>query len=67
MAYRARPRFEAETLRQHDSSFQRATEVLDRPREAQQRAASRRPRWNAAPVLEPLVELYRRRERERDA
>jgi hypothetical protein len=53
------PRYEARVQAQKHSSH-RATAVQERPREAPQRPASRPAPWNTAPVLDPLVELYRR-------
>ncbi|HZS13639.1 MAG TPA: hypothetical protein VFC09_03480 [Candidatus Dormibacteraeota bacterium] len=61
------PRYEARIERRRaarpsaqPSAPQLATAVEEPPRDAQQRGAPRRPRWNPAPVLDPLVELYRR-------
>jgi len=59
MPHRTRPHFEARVQNQKPASH-RATEVHDLPREAKKRVAPRRPGWNTAPVLDPLVDMYRR-------
>ncbi len=62
MAYRTRPRYQAGVQRARRDERTTATAERERSRagEVRKSAPSRRATWNTAPVLDPLVELYRR-------
>ena len=63
MAYRTRPRFQAGVQRARRDDRNTAPAERERVRvgaEVRKYAPSRRAMWNTAPVLDPLVELYRR-------
>jgi hypothetical protein len=64
MAYRAQPRYQArvqQRARREETGLRNASAVQpQREREVTGRAQPRGDRWNTAPVLDPLVELYRR-------
>jgi hypothetical protein len=59
MPHRTKPRYEARVQQRARREEQRPAQP-QRDREVVGRAQPRGDRWNTAPVLDPLVEMYRR-------
>jgi hypothetical protein len=60
MAYRTKPRYQARVQQRARREETRPAPQPQRQRETVGRAQPRGERWNTAPVLDPLVEMYRR-------
>jgi hypothetical protein len=60
MPHRTKPRYEARVQQRARREEQRPAQQPRSEREVVGRAQPRGDRWNTAPVLDPLVEMYRR-------
>jgi hypothetical protein len=63
MAYRTSPRYQArvqQRTRRDENVNAAATAERERTREVVGRPPLRPEKWNTAPVLDPLVDMYRR-------